>query len=70
MQETRRWDDEKGMSFAMRNKEDAQDYRYFPEPDLPPVVVDEEWLAAIAAHLPELPAARERRYSEDYGLSP
>lgn len=70
VQETRRWDDEKGQSYAMRSKEDAQDYRYFPEPDLPPVVIDEDWLVAIGKGLPELPAARKERYISQYGLTP
>ena len=68
LQETRRWDDNKGYSYAMRSKEEAHDYRYFPEPDLVPVVVDEEWLGRIRASLPELPAARRNRYISAYGL--
>jgi aspartyl-tRNA(Asn)/glutamyl-tRNA(Gln) amidotransferase subunit B len=68
MQETRRWDDNKGSSYAMRSKEEAHDYRYFPEPDLVPVVVDDEWLSRIKASLPELPAARKARYIEQFGL--
>lgn len=67
-QDTRRWDDAKGYSYAMRSKEEAHDYRYFPEPDLVPVVVDDEWLNRIKASLPELPAARKNRYIADYGL--
>ncbi len=70
VQETRRWDDEKGESYAMRNKEDAQDYRYFPEPDLPPVVIGEDWLSSIGQSLPELPADRKERYIADFGLTP
>jgi len=69
VQETRLWDAERGETVAMRTKEQAHDYRYFPEPDLPPVVVSEEWIAAIRAGLPELPEARERRFVADYGLS-
>ncbi len=68
LQETRRWDDNKGYSYAMRSKEEAHDYRYFPEPDLVPVVVDGEWLGRIRTSLPELPAARRSRYISEYGL--
>lgn len=68
VQETRRWDDSKGISYAMRSKEEAHDYRYFPEPDLLPVVVDEQWLGGIRASLPELPAARRSRYVAGFGL--
>ncbi len=68
LQETRRWDDTKGFSYAMRSKEEAHDYRYFPEPDLVPVVVDDEWLSRISGTLPELPAARRERYIKDFGL--
>lgn len=67
-QDTRRWDDAKGCNYAMRSKEEAHDYRYFPEPDLVPVVVDEEWLEKIRVSLPELPAARRDRYIAEYGL--
>ena len=67
-QDTRRWDDAKGYSYAMRSKEEAHDYRYFPEPDLVPVVVDEEWLSRIKESLPELPAARRERYVTEFGL--
>ena len=68
-QETRRWDDAKGMSYAMRSKEEAQDYRYFPEPDLVPIVVDDEWINEIKASIPELPQQRKDRYINEYGLS-
>jgi aspartyl-tRNA(Asn)/glutamyl-tRNA(Gln) amidotransferase subunit B len=68
IQETRRWDDTKGYSYAMRSKEEAHDYRYFPEPDLVPVVVDDEWLGRIKASLPELPAARRERYVREFNL--
>ena len=54
VQETRRWDDNKGYSYAMRSKEDAQDYRYFPEPDLVPIVISDEWLQRIKDSQPEL----------------
>ena len=53
IQETRRWDDNKESSHAMRSKEDAQDYRYFPEPDLVPIVIDDEWIEKIKAKQPE-----------------
>ncbi len=68
-QETRRWDDQKGMSFVMRTKEDAHDYRYFPEPDLVPVVLEQDYIESLRASLPELPAARQARYLKEYGLS-
>lgn len=68
-QETRRWDDNKDASFAMRSKENAQDYRYFPEPDLPPVYIDDGWLERVRAHQPELVDAKRARYREEYGLS-
>ncbi len=67
-QETRRWDDEKGYSTVMRTKEDAQDYRYFPDPDLMPIVIDDEWVERIRKTLPELPEAKKARYIEDYAL--
>ncbi|HMM05461.1 MAG TPA: Asp-tRNA(Asn)/Glu-tRNA(Gln) amidotransferase subunit GatB [Clostridiales bacterium] len=69
VQETRRWDDAKGVSYAMRSKEDAQDYRYFPEPDLSPVVISEEWKEEIRKSLPMLPKERKAKYMEGYGLS-
>ena len=68
IQETRRWDDNKGASFAMRSKENAQDYRYFPEPDIPPVEVSDEWLNCIRESLPELPERKLSRYMDDLGL--
>lgn len=67
-QETRRWDDNKGYSYAMRSKEEAHDYRYFPEPDLVPVVIEREWLEKVKASLPELPDARKKRYIAELGL--
>ena len=67
-QETRRWDEGKGMSFLMRSKEDAQDYRYFPEPDLRPIVLDADWIEQIRNSTPELPNHRQVRYMKDYGL--
>ncbi len=68
VQETRLWDAEQEITRPMRSKEYAHDYRYFPEPDLPPIVVDDAWIARIAASMPELPDARRRRFVEQYGL--
>ncbi len=68
-QETRGWDDDRGVTYLMRPKEAEDDYRYFPEPDLPPLTVDGRWLAEIAGRLPELPSARRARYRDDLGLS-
>ncbi len=67
-QETRRWDDEAGVTSVMRTKEYAHDYRYFPEPDLMPVVVSDEMLEEIRKGLPELPEAKRRRFVKQYGL--
>ena len=67
-QETRRWDDNKGSSFAMRSKEDAQDYRYFPEPDLAPIRISNEWLQQVRDRQPELADAKKARYIEEFGL--
>lgn len=68
-QETRRWNDAKGESVSMRSKEDAQDYRYFPEPDLLTIVVPQEKVDELKATLPELPNAKIMRYISDYGLT-
>ncbi len=68
VQETRGWDDTRNITVPMRSKEYAHDYRYFPEPDLVPVVIDEDWVERIRAELPELPAARRQRFVERYGL--
>jgi aspartyl-tRNA(Asn)/glutamyl-tRNA(Gln) amidotransferase subunit B len=68
-QDTRGWDENRGTTYVMRSKEDSHDYRYFPEPDLPPLRVDATWLATIRAALPELPAARRARYVAEFGLS-
>jgi len=68
LQETRRWDDNKDTSFAMRSKEDAQDYRYFPEPDLVPIEISDEWLNAVKAGEPELRDAKRVRYLSEFGL--
>ena len=67
-QETRRWDDDNGKTYAMRNKEQAQDYRYFPDPDLAPIVVSDEWIEEIRKTLPELPQAKIVRYMSSFGL--
>lgn len=69
VQETRRWDDNKGISYAMRSKEDAQDYKYFPEPDLPPIEISDAYIEKVKAEMPELPEAKKRRYQEALGLS-
>jgi aspartyl-tRNA(Asn)/glutamyl-tRNA(Gln) amidotransferase subunit B len=69
IQETRLWDVVRGVTVAMRSKEQAHDYRYFPEPDLPPLVLDEGFLAAARASLPEIPEARFERYTGSSGLS-
>ena len=69
IQETRRWDDNKEYSYAMRSKEDAQDYRYFPEPDLPPIELSDEYIDTIRQQLPELPEAKKARYKSEYGLT-
>ncbi|MCQ2521168.1 MAG: Asp-tRNA(Asn)/Glu-tRNA(Gln) amidotransferase subunit GatB [Lachnospiraceae bacterium] len=68
VQETRRWDDTKGESYAMRSKEDAQDYRYFPDPDLIPIDISEEWLEKVKASQPEFRDAKKKRYAEEFGL--
>ncbi len=67
-QDTLRWDDERGVNYAMRSKEDAHDYFYFPEPDIMPIVVDDAWLKRIGDSLPELPHARRKRYVGELGL--
>ncbi|OGK79003.1 MAG: aspartyl/glutamyl-tRNA amidotransferase subunit B [Candidatus Rokubacteria bacterium GWC2_70_16] len=69
VQETRLWDPERARTVSMRSKEYAHDYRYFPEPDLPPLQVGAGWVEAIRAGLPELPAARRQRFAAAYGLS-
>lgn len=68
VQETRRWDDAKEYSYAMRSKEDAQDYRYFPEPDLVPIIISDEWLDEIRARQPELQEEKLARYMDEYKL--
>lgn len=67
-QETRRWDDNKCASYAMRSKEDAQDYRYFPEPDLVPIIISDEWLDEIKENQPEFRDEKFKRYIEEYKL--
>jgi aspartyl-tRNA(Asn)/glutamyl-tRNA(Gln) amidotransferase subunit B len=69
LQETRGWDEVRGETVPQRVKEGEEDYRYFPEPDLPPLVIDVDWLEQIKESLPELPNARLRRFQEQYGLS-
>ena len=69
-QETRRWDDSRGKNMVMRSKEDAQDYRYFPDPDLVAVEISDEWLEQIRSEIPELPQSRYNRYMEEIGLQP
>ncbi|SET92164.1 Asp-tRNA(Asn)/Glu-tRNA(Gln) amidotransferase subunit GatB [Lacrimispora sphenoides] len=69
VQETRRWDDNKESSYAMRSKEDARDYRYFPDPDLPPVAISDEWIRSIRARQPELRTEKMARYQEEFKLS-
>ncbi len=68
VQETRRWDDIKGKSFAMRSKETAGDYRYFPDPNVMPVVIDDEWFDNIKESLPEFPEVKKARYIDELGL--
>ena len=70
VQETRGWDDRKNITVSQRSKESAHDYRYFPEPDLPPLQVDEAWEQRIRESLPELPHDRKKRFQEQYGLTP
>ena len=69
VQETRRFDEKTGKTFSMRRKEDADDYRYFPDPDLAPIEVGEEQLSGWEASIPALPDARKARYVQDFGLS-
>lgn len=67
-QETRRWDDAKGENVLLRSKEEAHDYRYFPEPDLMPIVVSDEWIEEIRATIPEMPDVKKARYMNELGL--
>src|SRR5215471_1614665 len=69
-QETRLYNSVEGKTYGMRSKEQAHDYRYFPEPDLLPLVVDEKWREQIRTMLPELPEVRRKRMMADYGITP
>lgn len=68
IQETRLWDTKEQKTFGMRSKEEAADYRYFPDPDLPPVFVDDEWIERVKRKLPELPMQKSERFQKEYGL--
>ena len=68
-QETRLWDEDKGVTRSMRSKEESHDYRYFPDPDLIPLIVDDAWIEEMRSKLPELPAQRKERFQENFGLS-
>lgn len=69
LQETRRWDENKESSYAMRSKEDAKDYRYFPDPDLQPVVISDAWIETLKREQPEFQEERAKRYQKQYGIS-
>ena len=69
VQQTRRWDENKDASYAMRSKENAHDYRYFPDPDLVPIVISDEWLEEVRESLPEMPEAKKARYMDQFGLT-
>ena len=69
VQETRGWNEDEGKTFSMRSKEEAQDYRYFPDPDLPPLVLDEEFVEEIRRTLPELPRDKRKRFTDEMGLT-
>src|SRR5438105_15088025 len=68
-QETRGWVETRGITVPQRSKEQAHDYRYFPEPDLPPLIISREWVDELHISLPELPDARRTRYMTEFGLS-
>jgi len=68
VQQTMGWNEERGETYPQRSKEQAHDYRYFPEPDIPPLVISREWLEEVRARLPELPLAKKRRFMADYGI--
>ncbi len=70
VQETRLWDPDKGVSLSMRGKEEAHDYRYFPDPDLLPLLIDDAWIEEVRSTLPELPDEKKQRFIEGYGLPP
>src|SRR5699024_8421578 len=69
IQETRLYDSDKDETRSMRTKEDAHDYRYFPDPDLPPLIIEEQWINSIREKMPELPASMRQRFQQDLGLS-
>src|ERR687893_2891062 len=69
VQETRLWDERLAETRVMRSKEEAHDYRYFPEPDLPPLIVSQEFIEEVRRAMPELPEHRRNRFAEEYGLS-
>ncbi len=69
VQETRGWDDGKGITNSQRSKEEANDYRYFPEPDIPPLIISEDWIERTQAAMPELPLVRKNRFISEWGLS-
>ncbi|OBY79410.1 aspartyl/glutamyl-tRNA amidotransferase subunit B [Paenibacillus sp. KS1] len=69
VQETRRWDEAQGRTLTMRSKEEAHDYRYFPDPDLVTLIIDDEWRESVRASIPELPDTRKARYTSEYGLT-
>src|SRR5262249_12027174 len=69
VQETRLWNDKEGKTYTMRSKEDAHDYRYFPEPDLPPLEVTDAWVESLKGELPELPEMRRQRFMREYELN-
>jgi aspartyl-tRNA(Asn)/glutamyl-tRNA(Gln) amidotransferase subunit B len=69
VQETRLWDSDRNLTYSMRSKESAHDYRYFPDPDLPPIVIDEKYIDDIRKTLPELPGEKKERFTVQYGLS-
>lgn len=69
IQQTLGWDEDREVTVPQRSKEEAHDYRYFPEPDLPPLVIESEWIEQVRGNLPELPIARFNRFQEQYGLS-
>ncbi len=68
IQETCGWDDDKGITFSQREKEEAHDYRYFPEPDLPPIILDQDFIDKIRSEIPELPADKRKRFAKEFGL--
>ncbi len=70
VQETRGWQDNEGKTFSQRSKEYAHDYRYFPEPDLPPIIIGRDWVESVRSKLPELPEARRDRFISEYSLTP